>query len=548
MAKVYELLSRQLIGLGSDTIFGLVGSGNFFLAESLVIHGAKFVAARHEAGALAMADAWARLTQKVGICTVHMGPGFTNIITPLVEAAKARTPLLVLTADVSTGAVTSTFAIDIDALATASGAIPERLWKNSTATQDLVRAYRRARYERRPVVFVMPQDIQAAESTAAVIAPEDNAYFSVIPDRSILEKIVSLVRDSRHPLILAGRGSVLAGARAGLEKLAEAIGALLATTANAHGLFAGNPWSIGIAGGFSSPGAVELFRQADLILAFGASLTVWTRRHGRLFPESCPIVQIDLDPAALHRQYPVTLACVGDARATAEALLELVPDKPVGQWRTPSTLQFIQEHSWINTPFEDASTENTIDPRTLSLFLEQNLPPDRILVLDSGHFMAYPVMYLSVPDGKGFVFTQALQSIGFGLPNAIGAAIAYPDRLTIAATGDGGLLLSLSELETVARYRLPILIVVYNDAAYGAEVHHFAPMGWPTSTVQFPDTNIAELARALGMHAFTVRTQRDLESLRAALSDRSCYPMLLDAKVNPAVRGGEWFDLAFEGH
>jgi len=284
MAKVYELLSRQLIGLGSDTIFGLVGSGNFFLAESLVTHGAKFVAARHEAGALAMADAWARLTQKVGICTVHMGPGFTNIITPLVEAAKARTPLLVLTADVSTGAVTSTFAIDIDALATASGAIPERLWKNSTATQDLVRAYRRARYERRPVVFVMPQDIQAAESTAAVIAPEDNAYFSVIPDRSILEKIVSLVRDSRHPLILAGRGSVLAGARAGLEKLAEAIGALLATTANAHGLFAGNPWSIGIAGGFSSPGAVELFRQADLILAFGASLTVWTRRHGRLFP------------------------------------------------------------------------------------------------------------------------------------------------------------------------------------------------------------------------------------------------------------------------
>ena len=548
MAKVYELLSLQLTQSGIDTVFGLVGSGNFFLAESLAKAGVRFVAARHEAGALAMTDAWARLTQKVGICTVHMGPGFTNVITPLVEAAKARTPLLILAADVSTGAVTSTFTLDIEHLSSACGAIPERLWHPVTATRDILRAFRRARFERRPVVFIMPQDIQVSESSAAVLDSTEDIFTSVVPERRILDQIVAYLRNAQRPIILAGRGAVLAGAREALENLGESTGALLATTANAHGLFAGNPWSIGIAGGFSSPGAVQLFQQADLILAFGASLTVWTRRHNRLIPASCPIVQIDLDPSALHRQHPVTLACVGDARATAEALLDSLPSQPAGRWRTPSTLEFIREHSWVHTAYEDASTEDTIDPRTLSLFLEQALPRNRILVLDSGHFMAFPVMYIDIPDEKGFVFTQAFQSIGFGVPNAIGAAVAYPDRLTIAATGDGGLLLSLSELETVARYRLPILIVVYNDAAYGAEVHHFAPMGWPTSTVQFPDTDFAAVARALGIHAFTIRTPRDLESIREALSDSSSYPILLDAKVNPAVRGGEWFDLAFEGH
>src|ERR687892_2589189 len=124
-----------------------------------------------------------------------------------------------------------------------------------------------------------------------------------------------------------------------------------------------------------------------------------------------------------------------------------------------------------------------MDPRTLSIRLDDLLPRDRLVAIDSGHFMGWPAMYVDVPDPQGFVFTQAFQSIGLGLASAIGAAVAQPDRLTVAALGDGGALMAAGELETAARLRLPLLAVVYNDPAYGAEVHHFGPDGQPLDTV-----------------------------------------------------------------
>src|SRR5207249_11354044 len=131
--------------------------------------------------------------------------------------------------------------------------------------------------------------------------------------------------------------------------------------------------------------------------------------------------------------------------------------------------------------------------------------------IDSGHFMGYPAMYLRVPDERAFVFTQAFQAIGLGLSSGIGAAVARPDRLTVAALGDGGALIGLADLETVARLRLRMLIVIYNDAAYGAEVHHFGPQGHPLDIVRFPDVDFAALGRAVGLRGITVRTAGDLE-------------------------------------
>ena len=118
-----------------------------------------------------------------------------------------------------------------------------------------------------------------------------------------------------------------------------------------------------------------------------------------------------------------------------------------------------------------------MDPRALSIALDAMLPEERIVVVDSGAFMGYPSMYLRVPDAQGFVFPQAFQCVGLGLGNAIGAAVARPDRLTVAALGDGGLLMALPDLETLGRVKPDMLVVVYNDAAYGAEVHHFRPLG-----------------------------------------------------------------------
>ena len=126
---------------------------------------------------------------------------------------------------------------------------------------------------------------------------------------------------------------------------------------------------------------------------------------------------------------------------------------------------------------DDTSTSDRIDPRTLTIALDDLLPAERVVGVDSGNFMGYPSMFLAVPDELGFCFTQAFQSIGLGLATAIGAALAQPDRLPVAALGDGGALMSAAELDTVVRLGLPMIVVVYNDAAYGAEVHHFGPDG-----------------------------------------------------------------------
>ncbi|HVV21393.1 MAG TPA: thiamine pyrophosphate-dependent enzyme, partial [Pseudonocardiaceae bacterium] len=202
---------------------------------------------------------------------------------------------------------------------------------------------------------------------------------------------------------------------------------------------------------------------------------------------------------------------------------------------------------WRDVPFDDRSTPDRIDPRTLSVLLDDTLPAERVIGVDSGNFMGYPSAYLSVPDERGFCFTQAFQSIGLGLATTIGAALAQPDRLPIAALGDGGGLMSIAELETVNRLRLPMVIVVYNDAGYGAEFHHFGPDGDPLDTVRFPDTDIAAIGSGFGCTALTVRRPHDLAAVTDWLDGPRDTPLLIDAKVTN-THPAWWLEEAFRGH
>jgi len=167
--------------------------------------------------------------------------------------------------------------------------------------------------------------------------------------------------------------------------------------------------------------------------------------------------------------------------------------------------------------------------------------------IDSGNFMGYPSMFLSVPDELGFCFTQAFQSIGLGLASAIGAATAQPHRLTVAALGDGGAMMSVAELDTVARLAPNMVIVVYNDEAYGAEVHHFGPDGHDLGTVRFPQTDVAAIARGFGLDGVTVRSIGDLDAVATWLDGDRSHPLLIDAKI--VDDGGSWWlKDAFRGH
>jgi thiamine pyrophosphate-dependent acetolactate synthase large subunit-like protein len=302
--------------------------------------------------------------------------------------------------------------------------------------------------------------------------------------------------------------------------------------------------------------AAELLADADLVLGFGASLTMWTTRHGRLISDGATVVQVDVDADALGANHRIGLGVVGDAAETARDLLAELDrrDHRPAAWRTAALRERIATGRWRDQPYEDAGTPaigtaatgalGRIDPRTLTGALEDLLPADRTLAVDSGHFMGWAPMYLSIPDAQGFVFTQGFQSVGLGLATAIGAAVARPDRLTVAALGDGGALMALGELETVVRLGLRMLVVVYDDGAYGAEVHHFGPDGHPVDLVQFPPVDFAAFGRAAGFEAVTVRRREDLDVLTHWSGDR---PLLLDAKVVPTVVA-EWLEEAFRGH
>jgi thiamine pyrophosphate-dependent acetolactate synthase large subunit-like protein len=152
-----------------------------------------------------------------------------------------------------------------------------------------------------------------------------------------------------------------------------------------------------------------------------------------------------------------------------------------------------------------------------------------------------------VPDEQGFCFTQAFQSIGLGLATAIGAALARPDRLPVAALGDGGALMSAADLDTVVRLGLPMVVVVYDDHAYGAEVHHFGGDDVPLDTVVFPDVDIAAVAAGYGFEAAVVRTREDLGVVRGWLSGSRERPLLIDAKVS-TKEPAWWLEEAFRGH
>lgn len=548
MTSVAEATAELVGESGVRDFFGLVGSGNFAVTNGLIAGGARFVPARHEGGAIAMADAYARVSGALGVCTLHQGPGLTNAITGLTEAVKSRTPLLVLAAETAAAAVNSNFRIDQARLVESIGAVAERLQSPASAAADASRALRRALSERRPVVLMMPLDVQAAEAPANrfhVLAGVSMARPGPAAAAGI-GRLAEMVDRSERPLIIAGRGAVLAGARDALERLGETAGALLATSGVANGYFAGSPWSLGIAGGFATPAAAELIRQADLVLAFGASLNMWTTGRGTLIGPGAAVAQVDSDPDAIARHREVDVGLVGDAAETALALTAKLQARGAG-WRTPEVAELISRGRWREQPYDDAGGDGRIDPRTLSIALDELLPRDRAVAVDSGHFMGFPAMYVDVQAPDAFVFAQAFMSVGLGLAGAIGAAVARPDRVTVAAVGDGGLLMSLPELETAARLELGLLVVVYNDAAYGAEVHHFQPHGQPVESVTFPDTDFAGIARAVGLDALTVREAADLEPLRRWLAGPRGRGFLVDAKVVPTVVG-DWLEDAFQGH
>ena len=415
---VADVVGATLAALGADHAFGVVGSGNFHVTNALVRHGARFVATRHEGGAATAADAYARVSGRVGVVTLHQGCGVTNAMTGMTEAAKSRTPLLILAAEPAATALRSNFRVDQDALARAVGASSDRIHRPETAVADTVRAWRLAVDERRTVLLNLPLDLQAMP--ASLVAPPDAPV--VEPPRAsdkAVRELAGLLAGARRPVFIAGRGALRA--RAELVALAADCGALLATSAAAKGLFAGDEWSLDVSGGFATPLAAELIAAADVVVAWGASLNMWTTRHGALLAPGATVVQVDVDPAALGGHHRIDLGVVGDVGTSAIAVRAALTAAPsaapppsaapapsaatpgpaarssaagegtagegtaasggaVVGYRTAEVGRRLRaEGRWRDVPYADDGDDDHVDPRTVSIALDDLLPAERVV-------------------------------------------------------------------------------------------------------------------------------------------------------------------------
>lgn len=533
MIRVADALGRILAELGVKQVFGVVGSGNFRVTNALVASGATFVAARHEAGAASMADAYSRITGDVSALSLHQGCGLTNALTGIAEAAKCHSPLLVLAADTAVGDVTSNFYIDQDTAVRGIGATPMRIHSAETALADAARAFRVAQIERATVVLSLPIDIQDLEIAYPGTRPASNLR---VPTPAVsgadAAELGEMLARAERPVIIGGRGARVA--KHDLRALAAATGALLIASGGARGVFEGDEWALDVVGGFATDSAAELVRDADLIVGFGVALNNWTTRGGSLV-EKATLVQVDDRVDAIGKYRLVDLGIVGDTGAVARAALaalEAAGTTSVG-YRTAEVAERVRAaRYWSEQAVEPVDEPGFVDPAALTNALDAMLPDERVVVVDGGNVNAYPGAHLRVPDDEGYVLPLSFQSIGLGLASVIGAAVARPDRMAVLGTGDGSLLMGAVELETAVRLRLGLVVIAFNDSAYGAEIHLF-----PESTaaeqeiVRFPDTDIAAIARGYGCDAITVRSLDDLDGVATWLASARDRPLVIDAKI-----------------
>ncbi|MGP4022660.1 thiamine pyrophosphate-binding protein [Actinomadura sp. 3N407] len=534
--RVAEAVAGTLAAHGVTCLFGVLGDGNLPILDVLVHeHGAEYVAAAREDGAVLMADGYARAGGRLGVATVTHGPALTNAVTALTEAARAGTPMLLVAADTPPGDRRNPQDIDQEDVVRPTGAGVQWVRSAESAVGDVVLAVRRAFTERRPIVLNVPTPLLALAAGDGPGTFREDRTPAPTPRAEEVARVAEALARAERPVIVAGRGAV--AAKDALVALGERAGALLATTLKAKGLFAGEPFDVGVCGGFATKIGRELIRGSDLLLAVGAGLNSFTVDGGRMLAGDPVIVHNDVRPEVFGAWVPADLRILGDAGAFATMLAETAAPKT--GWRTDETARRLAASSY-ESEYPDGSDETGLDPHTVVAALDRIVPRERTLVVEGGHAaLSEPCRGLSVPDPPGFVFPVNFGSIGLGLASAIGAATARPDRVTLAVTGDGALMMNLAELDTAVRRELRLVVVVMNDGAFGYEYHNMLHRGMDTGLSLIPRPDFAAVARAFGAEAVTVRTPGELDDLKGLIADPS-GPVLVDTRLTRAVRT-RWF-------
>jgi thiamine pyrophosphate-dependent acetolactate synthase large subunit-like protein len=531
--KVHAVVARALSDLGVKTMFGLMGDQNMlYITDFVRDHDGHFVAAVTEGGAVGMADGYARRRRRVGVATVTHGPALTNTVTALTEATRAGSSVVVLTG--ATPPIRDyPQAIDLAAVVAPTGADYRRVLAPQQVADDIALAISAAETAERPVVLDLPFAMLDADVDYRLTRTASYVRQAVGPDPAALDRALGIMASADRPLIVAGHGVVRAGGAGDVGELADVLGAPVATTLLGRDLFRKHPYNLGVVGTLSDERAMRVSGQADCVIAFGASLNEFTTANNSL-TKGRPVVQVDVRESAFSRFRPPTAPVYGDAATVARAMSAALKDAghTASGFATEAMRASGEPVAARRTSSPDREGVVNLTPALKRL--DQVLPEQRVIVTDVGRFLASAWRHLFVGTAGDFLHTANFGSIGLGLGVAIGAATSVPEQVTVAVLGDGGAMMSLAEFTTAVREQLRLVVVVVNDAAYGAEYVKLRSYGVDPDYARMSWPEFSDVATAYGGHAIVVRSVADLDAVAGAIAANE-FPLLVDVKVDPSA-------------
>jgi acetolactate synthase-1/2/3 large subunit len=542
-----EALARMLQAHGVGPMFGMGGFQLLPFYDAVRRLGlAHSLISDERSGAFA-ADAYARVTNRVGVCDATLGPGATNLVTALVESLNGGTPLVAIVGDTHRAHSWKNMTQESRQLEILRPAAKEVLRIETTARipEMVRRAFTIATSGRPgPVVVDVPEDVAHGRHGFEDDELCAHAAYTTIPalrcrpDARAIEAAGELLGRAERPIVLAGGGIHLSDAAKELQAFAEAFAIPVAHTLSGKGAIAcTHPLSAGIFGRYTRI-ANELIEASDCILVVGCKLGEIATKRYTVPPPGKTLIHLDIVAEELGRCYPPTIGLWGDARAGLEDLHATLADRASHQRRDRAGYAGeVAERmaAWRQSVAARlGSDEVPVNMARLMAELNRALPDDGILVADGG-FAAHwgGLLFDTRRPGRSFVPDRGFASIGYGVPGAIGAKLGVPDRAVMALTGDAGFNMTLGELETARRLGLGFTVVIVNNAASGyvKALQHLMYGEGAYQSSDLVETDYAATARALGCHGIRVEQPGDLAAaLGQALAESSC-PTVVDVVV-----------------
>ncbi|KAA9160753.1 thiamine pyrophosphate-binding protein [Amycolatopsis acidicola] len=497
--------AEAVAGTGCTHVFGLMGDGNMHLFLALRKEGVEIVEVRHESAAVAMAEGYGWSSGRTGICSVTHGPGLTHVATSLLVASRNRSPLVLIAAETPAG-YQGAQTFDQETFVTSCEAVYRRMEPGEHPGEVLAEAIALAESARRPVVLGVAADLLTAPMRASSGVRAERPLRTV-DDLAAAQRLQELLASASRPVLIAGKGAF--DAAESMRVLADRFGAALATTLPAKGLFDGHELNLGISGGLSHPAAERVLREADLVIAVGASMGRSTTQAGRLFADAHVVKVVD-EPGKGE-------FLLATAAGTMSRLVELSTGTAKEPWFTPvgPSAECWQEDLRDYAPQIAAGT---VDPRRAVAQISTEIPDDAIVVISNGHCSGFAAAFTDAPRNGRFFAAQGFGSIGQTLTTAIGVALGAPGRKTVVFEGDAGFMMHAQELDTAARAGVDLTLFILNDEALGTEYQRLREETDDAAAAIVPPPDLAALAEVFGIRSATIAAENGHAAARAALA------------------------------